>query len=83
MILGYLLLGWVGGGIAAGVHLASGGSLPGAAGVFIAVGNLTILGLATLVYLRASLVEKRRRASSLPKPGAPLHAPHDLPGRLG
>ena len=69
MVLGYLLLGWIGGLAAAWLHLAAGGSPIGAAGLFVGVGNLAVIGLAGLVYARGVLCDRKAARDAL---GAPV-----------
>jgi len=69
MVLGYLLLGWIGGLAAAALHLAAGGGTwLGAAGLFVAVGNLSVIGLAGLAYLRCLLAQGRQNRAALAGP---------------
>jgi hypothetical protein len=85
MIVGYLLLGWIGGAAAAGLHLAVGGSILGAAGLFVGVGNLAVIALAALAALRATQSEARATEAALaaPVPAFPRPRGYEHPHRAG
>jgi hypothetical protein len=85
MIFGYLLLGWISGATAAGLHLAAGGSVLGAAGIFIGVGNLAVVALAALTALRAMHSEARAKeaAFTAPVPAFPRPGGYEHPHRAG
>jgi hypothetical protein len=86
MVLGYLLLGWVGGATAATLHLAAGGgTLLGALGLFIAIGNLSVVALAALVFLRRAAMAQRAEEAALaaPVPPFPHGGPSPSPAGIG
>ena len=85
MIFGYLLLGWIGGATAAGLHLATGGSLLGAAGIFVGVGNLAVIALAALAALRATHSEAQatEAAFTAPVPAFPHARSYEHPHQAG
>jgi hypothetical protein len=68
MILGYILLGWLGGFLAACWILMTGAGWLAAFGAFVLVGNAVVLMSAALVHARA---EVRTRADD----GTALSAP--------
>ena len=61
MILGYILLGWLGGFLAACWIAVTGGSWLAAIGAFVVAGNAAVLMSAGLVYAR---MESRARAAA-------------------
>jgi hypothetical protein len=69
MILGYILLGWLGGFLAACWILATGGAWLAAFGAFVLVGNALVLMAASLVHAR---VESRTRAAERTALAAPV-----------
>ncbi|RDC72527.1 hypothetical protein DLJ49_09875 [Rhodovulum sp. 12E13] len=85
MIVGYLLLGWIGGATAAGFHLAAGGSMLGAAGIFVGVGNIAVIALAALAALRAMQSEARatEAAFTAPLPAFPRQGGQEHLRRAG
>jgi len=70
MILGYILLGWLGGFLAACWILATGGAWLAAFGAFVLVGNAVVLMTAGLVHARletrARAAERTSLAASVP-----------------
>jgi hypothetical protein len=72
MIIGFLLLGWIGGATAAALHVASDeGTWLGALGLFVLVGNLSVLVLAGLAYLRSVIVQGKAERSAVLAPAVP------------
>lgn len=69
MILGYILLGWLGGFLAACWIVTIGGAWLAAFGAFVLVGNAVALMSAGLVYAR---VESRSRAAERTALAAPV-----------
>jgi hypothetical protein len=56
MIIGYLVLGWISGALASGLYLVVGeGSWLAVLGVFVGVGNLTVLALVGAALLRIAV----------------------------
>ncbi|MEM1430099.1 MAG: hypothetical protein AAGG09_11630 [Pseudomonadota bacterium] len=69
MVVGYVLLGGIGGGIAATLHLVrEDGTLLAAIGIFYVACALTMVVGALWVALRAALCERHRVALALSAP---------------
>ncbi|MEM9250578.1 MAG: hypothetical protein AAGB05_18040 [Pseudomonadota bacterium] len=79
MVLGYLLLGWIGGATVALIHLTlHGGTWGAAVALFFATALGCVLGLACLTAVRMSQRERAARHDTLQ---APVYA-MPLPARM-
>jgi len=72
MLLGSLIIGWIGAVLATSLYLVAGeGSWLWAIGVFTGVGNLTVLCVAAACAVRCALSERREDLHGL---AAPVYA---------
>lgn len=76
MVLGYLVIGWVGGAFAVVWHLGfAGGSILGAIGLFYATALILMIAFASLTAWRAARSDQRRRSQELTAPVPALRRP--------
>ncbi len=69
MVLGYLLLGWIGGFVAVLAHLTtSNPSLAGATGIFVGTSMAIVVLSASAVALQAFRTERQRQTRELTAP---------------